>query len=184
MAKKEIFDTSDLVSQSKAIYTALSSESEIASVLIATSFLDTTLEALLQHNFIKSRVSKSMLDSNTGVLGSFSAKCDLAYCSGIIPKNTYKDLKSLGEIRNIFAHNHLQTNFTNPKVKDICSKLLQPKETIKDFGASSGNNSIKRYYENPRNCFIVTVAILCNVLILKELSLKRKKYESDNIKNV
>ena len=175
MSKNNVIDPGDLLSQSKEIYKDLNNESDIAVVLIATSFIDTTLDSLLRYTFIKSRVTEKVLNSNSGVLGTFSAKCDTGYCLGILDKDIYKDLIKLGEIRNIFAHNHLETHFNNSDIKTLCAQLIRTKDIIDGHRESDNYEDIKKSFEIPRNSFIVTVVMIINLLLLKGLSMKVKR---------
>ena len=109
-----------------AIYNALAESSEYAAVMQSISFIDTSLKALLLHHFKKGRTSKDLLDPIGGVLGSFKAKCDVAYSLDLLSRKVKQDLDHLGQIRNRFAHSYLTINFREPKIAKLCDQLNCP----------------------------------------------------------
>jgi len=79
----------DLSQESQALYDVLNDESDLACVLIATSYLDQTLASLLERYFVEGNTSQRLLDPRGGVLGTFASRADLSYCLGLIPKGLY-----------------------------------------------------------------------------------------------
>src|SRR2546430_4966402 len=107
MKRKPIPEVEQLSEESKHLYDVLNNESDLACVLIATSYLDYALASLLKRRFIKSSLANKLLDSPRGPISTFSARYDLAYCLGLIPAGLRQNLEIVGNIRNSFAHDYL-----------------------------------------------------------------------------
>lgn len=113
----------ELSEDSYEVYHILDDESDLACVLIGTSYLGELLATALKNSFIKSKVSERILHPNTGILGGFAARADIAYCIDIIDKNNYQDLLKIAEIRNQFAHKHHIVDFNNNIIQSYCEEL-------------------------------------------------------------
>ena len=74
----------------------------------------------------------------SGPLGSFSAKIDLAYISGLITKSAHSDLVRVKEIRNAFAHNLEIKDFQSNKIRDNVKNLTLINSHIKNFEDKPG----------------------------------------------
>ena len=61
-----------------------------------------------------------MLD---GPLGTLSSRRDAAYCLGLLSPSGFRDLQTIGEIRNRFAHSHLQLSFADTIVMELSGRL-------------------------------------------------------------
>ena len=96
-----------LSADTRELCEALNNESDVACVVIGAAFLDTALASLLEQQLLKSKVTRKLL-APSGVLGNSAARADLAYCLCLISKEHYRDLCSIAEIRNQFAHSHLR----------------------------------------------------------------------------
>ena len=178
MKKNSVIDVSDLLEQVKELRKRLSKESDVGGVLISTSFLEACLASLLRVHFVKSSVTEKLLNPTSGTLGTFSSKCDVAYCLNLILKETYQDLAIIGQTRNIFAHNHLKASFKDGDVREICSKLNAPNDYLEANQDQSNYNDVKEYFESPKNRFIYTVSSISDLLMKETLSKK-----SRNIRN-
>src|SRR5262245_14808199 len=98
-------------------------ESDMPRVLIAVGYLDQWVASILSKFFVSGETSNAIL-SDRGMLGSFSARTDLAYCLGLIPKEMYQNLRKVGEIRNRFAHHHLTLTFEDAAAAKLCDDLV------------------------------------------------------------
>ena len=112
----------ELDKQSKRLEKTINLETDIAKVLVATSFIDQILASILYNKFISSSVSNRIL-SNSGLLQTYQAKADMAYVTGLINKSMYSNLCKIGEIRNVFAHDHTLMSFDVPDINTLCQKL-------------------------------------------------------------
>ena len=114
--------------QSKVFTDALSEESDRALGIIAVCWLGNLLEKLLRAYYVKDPQVK-LLFKDDHILQTFSAKVNIAYFSGLIPKFVYHDLKLIGAIRNRFAHEVVAKLGFNDEsiVSRISNCMLRPK---------------------------------------------------------
>jgi DNA-binding MltR family transcriptional regulator len=101
---------------------ALKRGTDLACVLTGSSYLEELLANMLEIRFIKSSIAKQLLHPY-GVLGTFKARADLSYCLGLINKSTYQDLCQIAEVRNQFAHSHIEINFGDSDIQKECEEI-------------------------------------------------------------
>jgi len=123
MTQRPILPAETLSSDTQAFFDVLNKEPDLSVVLVSPAYIDACLGALLQKLFIDSSVSLKLLDSWVGSLGTYVSRADACYSLGLISKALYQDLLVLAEIRNQFAHYHLNLNFTEPEVARRCQDL-------------------------------------------------------------
>ena len=63
--------------------------------------------------------------SGTGPLATFNAKIEMAYLLKIATKECRRVMHVIRRIRNEFAHSVEPIAFDDPKIKDMCSHLIQ-----------------------------------------------------------
>jgi len=112
-----------LSEDTQKVYDILNQETDLACVLIGTSYLAELLASSINVSFIESNVSEKLLDPQRGAIGGFATRADLAYCLGLIKKNVYQDLMKVAEIRNLFAHKHLALDFGDSAIRKSCDQL-------------------------------------------------------------
>lgn len=113
----------DLSKDTQKVFDVLNDESDLACVLIGTSYLAELLASTLKAVFSSESVATKILDPQRGPIGGFATRTDLAYCLGLISKPVYQDLGRIAEIRNQFAHKHIALDFGDSKVQVSCNKL-------------------------------------------------------------
>ncbi len=113
----------ELSEDTKKVYEVLNDESDLACVMIGTSYLAELLATILKVLFIETNVSEKILDPKRGAVGGFVTRADLAYCLGLIHKSAYQDLIKIAEIRNQFAHRHFALDFSETTVRKSCDEL-------------------------------------------------------------
>lgn len=165
--------------ESQGLYDAVNDERDLPCVLISTSFLDQCLASMLERFFINSSTAKSMLDPRGGSLGTFLARADLCYCLGLIPKGLFQNLRTVGEIRNLFAHSYLSLSFDDSKVATLCESLTFPNLAARirvggDTGQSHDIDDPWAQYTHPKSKFTVCVALMASRLLLAGLSTERR----------
>jgi DNA-binding MltR family transcriptional regulator len=171
-----------LSKDSRRLMDVLNNESALACVVIGAAFLDAALASLLSKTLLKSGVTTKLLGPS-GALGSFGTRADLAYCLSLITKSHYKDLCVIAEIRNHFAHHHLNFGFNDPKVRQLCDrlhewKILLFKEEDTPAEAASVKPVIEQLATRARNQFNLTVVFISNRLLLTALGLKTTETSS------
>lgn len=134
---------------------------EIA-VIVSGSYLDQIMGAILKKHFRDSSVTKKMLNSNRGILGSYAARSDLLYVLELTDKSTYTDLLTIGELRNLIAHHHLDIGTIHDQIKEKCNNLKH----VESLG-----DTFKELMENASSAgrFAQTVAMLTSQLIVNHL---------------
>ena len=103
--------------------------SDRAAAIVAGSMLETVLESFLRSVLIDTKKSGKgtiVLDDifrSSGPLGSFSAKIDLTLMLGACTPEGWRDLDTIPEIRNAFAHQLAAHDFQVQRVKALCLNL-------------------------------------------------------------
>jgi len=178
MARRKPLPIPLLSSDTQKLFDVLNGEGDMPAVLIATSYLDECLAALLHQFMVSGSTTESLLSPVTGALGSFSARADLAYSLGLINTFAFKDLKTIGNIRNAFAHSHLSVSFSSPQVQDLTAALgylAVLDEEMNMNNASVGDSvPMSKTAASPRDRFVMTVVMLSSQLLLLGLGLERR----------
>lgn len=171
MSKRQLLPIEHLSSESRKLYELVNSETDLAVIVVSASFLDACLGSILNKKFIESSVSSKLLDSQQGVIGSYSARADLCYALGLIEKTLYQDLIKIAEIRNEIAHYHLALRFESGPIQELCSELVYLRSL------KNGNTDIPlgiwEMLVGARNQFGVTAVMISNRLLLTGLGIKR-----------
>ena len=177
MAHKRIPQIEQLSSELQELFNVLNDGQDLSVILIGTSFLDTSLSSILERKIRKGKVSKKMLESGRGMLGTFASRADACYVLGLIEKPIYKDLLTIGEIRNKIAHHHLALDFDDENIKNLCSKLsyMGSAESFKSFDSDPENQPLwlADLMVGARNQFILSVVMISQRLLLIGLGIKR-----------
>jgi hypothetical protein len=92
-------------------------------VLVASAWIEDSLEALLRANLAPDPKGADRLLRTDGPLGSFAAKVSLAYSLGLIGPDMRDDLDTIRSIRNEFAHFRSGVSFRDQSVRSRCKKL-------------------------------------------------------------
>jgi DNA-binding MltR family transcriptional regulator len=146
--------------------------SDLACVVVGAAFLDGALKSLLAKKLLRSTVADKLLDESSA-LGNFAARADLAYCLGLVKKEHYQDLNRVSQIRNQFAHKHLQLDFADPKVCELCGKLNEWKLLLHGKEPDTPLEPTPAQLTTiARNQFTLSVMFLCNWLLLAALGLR------------
>lgn len=174
--KDQIPEVEILSKESSHLYEVLNAESDLACVLIATSYLDYSLAAMLKRHFINSSVTTKLLDPPRGAISTFASRTDLAYCLGLIPKGLYQNLENIGKIRNAFAHSYLSMGLADAEIVKIIEALIPPTitQSVKvDGDKVTHSTQIPFSLSNlPRDKFNIIVVLMVNSLLLTGLGTK------------
>ena len=175
MAKVPVLKPEELSDGTRKLYDILNVESDLACVLIATSFIDETLRTLLSHFFIKSETAISILDPTKGFVNSISRRAELAYVLGLLRKTQLQDLAKIGEIRNVFAHSHLLLTFADARIVE-CVRQLKFANVVAEALPSQqvDQPSDEERRTDARNRFVLAVVLLANEVILGSLVVERR----------
>lgn len=102
----------------------LEGESDRALAVLAAAYLDFLLGEILilQMKVSEKKARELLLNGESGVISTFSAKIRLAYCLGLISDSQKKDLNIIRGIRNGFAHK-FDMSFSESVIADKCREL-------------------------------------------------------------
>lgn len=117
-------------------------------------FATNALERLMKN---RGTIAKQLL-SESGPIGSFSAKIDLLWCLGAIDEDVHHDLHTIRKIRNKFAHGIDHTSFGLDPIKALVQNLRLPP---KHSEATETTASLK---SQPRIFFMVSAALCDGIL--------------------
>jgi DNA-binding MltR family transcriptional regulator len=137
-------------------------ESDRACAVLAGAFLDSLLERLLRRTIVQN--APSDLFQAQGPLATFSAKIDMAYSLGLIPKDEHGDFHGIRRIRNDFAHavDH-ELSFSTHSVASRIQSLRLPMFLIEyNYLADKpvSKAELQEMREMPRKRFEVAVGML------------------------
>lgn len=185
MARKtiQILAGETLSEQSKALCDVINNETDLACVLISTSFLDQCLASLFERYFIESDTVPKLLDARGGTLGTFSSRSDLSYCLGLISKSFYQNMKIVGEIRNVFAHSHLSLNFGDADVTRLVNSLTFPSVLAAvriEEGKAQNTSDPFGHFAAPRIRFSVIIVLMVNRILGTGFSTEHRPKQQEN----
>ena len=128
MARKAMAPDQLQEQYTRMIEHAINEASPQATALIAGAFLENALMTLLSRFFIESSASKGLFRLG-GTLSDFSACAEMAYCCGLIPKQTFQNLMHIATVRNYFAHSLPPMDFDDDAIKKTIDGMVPPKIT-------------------------------------------------------
>jgi DNA-binding MltR family transcriptional regulator len=99
------------------------SKSDRATAIVAAAILEDRLTKAIQSKLRNDKDAVSRLFRQSGPLGSFSAKIDLGYLMGLYSPEIYKDMHTIREIRNAFAHGLREKDFCSTRIGDLCRNI-------------------------------------------------------------
>lgn len=155
--------------QSGEVFNELRGESDRACGMIAGALLDELLLRLLRHAFI-AEAPKDLFEYD-GAAGSFSARINLAYSTGLITTEEHKNLHIIRRIRNDFGHSVMDQlySFDTDTIRDRALDLtiVQFLETAPTPGEGGGQVTMMLGNElrtKPRMRFEFSVGLLAALL--------------------
>lgn len=101
-------------------------QSDRAAAILAVSFLEDRLAALLQAWLVNDPNIVSKMFGGSGPLATFSAKIDMALLLGIFGRSRHRELHLIRDIRNKFAHGLEALTFDTPRIRDKCENFPPP----------------------------------------------------------
>lgn len=152
----------------------LSTETPRAAAVVGAAITDSILtETLLRHFPREGRTRDELFNSSGGRLGDYDTKAKLAYALGIISTQAFKDIGTIGQIRNKFAHSLEINSFAHPKIVKLCNDLKLAETTIhRPFPSADAGIKI-RFHEphveeklaDPKSRFILSIKIITSGMI-------------------
>lgn len=167
------------------LFDALKDDSELVSVVVGTSYIDTALGALLRAVLTGKGTAESILKPPSGALSSISARNKAAYCLGLISSECMENINHISLIRNLFAHEIEEYSFDHPEVIELFDKLVFPKnlklhlpdttdcdvsDVVKWEAQVNSSDKIKGFHRKVQFRFLANV--ICTYVKLKALCAK------------
>lgn len=176
MSRKQL-SVAELNEDAQHVYLVVNEGSDLACALIISDYLDQCLANLLSSFFISSSVSGEILDPIKGIAGSAFARNDLAYSLGLLPKSLYQNLRSIFEIRNLFAHSHLEMTFRDDDIARKSVSLTWPgvAKAVRyspDEGAKPVEEPFSRF-SDPRSKFSIIGVMAGSRVLLTSLGTQK-----------
>jgi DNA-binding MltR family transcriptional regulator len=169
--KRPVIQIEQLSAETRQLYHVLNEEPDLACVVIGAAFLDAAVASLLAQRFSRSKVTEKLL-APIGALGSFAVRADVAYALGLIKEAHHHDLCVVGQIRNAFAHSHLNLSFQDANIRQICNRLNEWRVLVVEADEVAVKPTDEQLRARARNQFNLSVIMLSNRLLVHALSLK------------
>jgi len=131
------------------------SEDRPAAILVSTHLEDSIQDLILTKMVPLNSTELGEMFSGDRLLGTFSAKIQIAYALGLIGPKTRRDLDLIRLVRNAFAHSRKTIRFATKEVADVCDQLTM----LERFPDLSGFGGIVQPIDTPRRRFIATVTL-------------------------
>jgi len=106
--------------------------SALSCALVGGACIENALGSLLELALIDDDASRNLLNGPKEILSTYAARADLCFCLGLIPSLVHRNAKTIGKIRNTFAHSHEAIDFSDGGVDRLCGQLdLTPMVGVK-----------------------------------------------------
>jgi len=121
-----------------------------------------------------------LLEAPRGIVSTYASRCDLTYSLGLISKGLYRDLETIGKIRNTFVHRYAPLALDDPQISNLVdllqSPIIQHSVTVEGDNAthSSGPERLK-LTGTSRDKLNAIVALIFNWLLITGLKTKHRE---------
>jgi DNA-binding MltR family transcriptional regulator len=151
----------------------LNTETPRAAAVVGAAIIDAALTATLLEHFREGQTREQLFNPSGGRLGDYDTKKKLAYLRGIISTQAAKDIGTIGQIRNKFAHRLDITSFDDEIIATLCKSLKLIETAVGSLAISSTPGISVRFMESDleqklgdsKSRFILSVKIITNALI-------------------
>lgn len=126
---------------------------ERAIAIVGATFLDSILEHTLINFMVDDEKEAQRLLGYDRPMGTFSSRITGAYCLGLICKTVRDDLRTVGKIRNKFAH-ELRASFDWEPVRGWCFSLRWHEFSMMKAPAGATPRDIFRVAVNQLICYL------------------------------
>ena len=161
--------------EAKKVRKLVTNESDIGGVLILTSYLDSILESILRTRLKGGRTTEKLLKSGSGVLGTFTSRAELCYSLELIDNELFSELKTISEIRNIFAHNHLSASFKDDKISKLCGMLREPDRYLEASETKEEREQQEGLFNSSKARFSCSIYSAIDQLAKEKISLRSRR---------
>jgi len=142
--------------------------------ITAGAYLERKLEFAIKSSLRRDADIENRLFKGYGPLATFAAKVDLAILMGLIPRFDHKQLLTIKDIRNEFAHNPLPTTFQSQRIAGLCGNLIPltstaapensdiPDELRRSFNRTPSDNRDRYLLKVQYLAFVVLVPVIAD----------------------
>lgn len=142
--------------------------SDRARAVLLGAEIDRYLKQMLEAHFLPKARKKEKLLDESGPLGTFEARIEVAYRLGLLRPEWYHDLQVISEIRDAFAHGLVGMNLSTSPARELCANLICGKKWI-EHGRKLDPNA----EDNPQTRFVASGVVLLGHLCVVQTELKR-----------
>jgi hypothetical protein len=141
-----------------------------AAAIMMGAFLENWLGlALLQRMRPLGKDKRDHLFGESGPLGTFSQKIEMAYALNLVGPDHRSDLLNIKQVRNHFAHEVEITDFFNPSVVGWCMALRYPKAKAKSINRDEEMDPETRFFDSGHH-LAVGFSHLCDLELPKPVN--------------
>jgi len=97
-------------------------ESDRSVVILASSFIERALENYILKKLVDDAFVKKLFEGYAP-LATLSAKIEVAFALGLLPRHVHSDLRIIKRVRNVFAHEPESYTFSSKRIVDLCASL-------------------------------------------------------------
>lgn len=144
--------------------TMMDEENDLTCSIVIAAYIEDHITSLIRWKMpgLNPALTSKLFTPDRGPLSSLSAKIDMACALGILAHENGDDARTIGTIRNRFAHNLLIDSFDHPKVSGLIANLKLPKNA--KYGTVEGEP--KSYDElTNRSRFLLAGISLCGSIL-------------------
>lgn len=173
--RRETFAIEALSKDARRFYDVINKESDLACVIVGGSYLEAILDNLIASRFRACDLTETIVGEHGS---TFWGRIELAYALDLIDGNAREDLQRLREIRNRFAHSHLQLTFADPELQSMCEELQgwrisgAPLDVLEPSVRDVLTTTAATRHERARKLFVMAAVFTLNRLLLKGIDLR------------
>jgi hypothetical protein len=124
----------------------LAKDSDRAAAIVAATIVEIGLTKAIQNQFHPDEAIQRNLFRPSGALGSFGTKIDLAFVLGIYSADARRDLVTMKDVRNAFAHHLDIVDFDSQRIRGLCFNLKFCERFIHDMPSQAHVPEEKKLY--------------------------------------
>jgi hypothetical protein len=149
-----------------ALFKEVQNASDRIAAISATAFLDDSLGVALRARFIPmgNDWADKIFSGSGAPMNTLSSKIMVGYALGLYGPMTRKDLDTIRNIRNYFAHTALPLDFGKEEIIEKCGKLTTPERLALDPIFSGFGKSFD--LSKSRERFIYSTRTIATILLL------------------
>jgi DNA-binding MltR family transcriptional regulator len=127
-------------------------------VIVGCAYIESLIKEILKAVFIDdSKEVSDLLSDSTGSLPSLLPRARLLYLLGVIPEPVYKDIKTVGKIRNEFAHK-VSASFSDNRIQQLCRNLEWHEQSL--FMTAPSGAAVRDIYQVGVNQLVSHLGVL------------------------